>query len=164
LLPYIAPAAASALFAFAGGAWLLNRLDAGAGSPPEPRALHSPLDLPDVARFALFLSAVIVIGRLVADGFGQAGLLPFAAAAGLADVDAVAMAVGSLVRGSLSESAGANAVLVAILVNTFSKGAIAAVTGGWRYAGLYLAVAACAATIGAAVWFFAAPSLSHMFS
>lgn len=164
VLPFVAPAAAAAVVVFASGGWLLNRLDADAGAPPEPRALHSPLDLPDVARFALFLSAVIVIGRLVADAFGQAGLLPFAAAAGLADVDAVAMAAASLVRGSLSENAGANAILVAILVNTFSKGGIAAIAGGWRYGGLYFAVAAAAAAAAATVWFFAAPSLTPMFS
>ena len=49
----------------------------------------------------LFLGAVIIVGRIVADTFGEAGLLPFAATAGLADVDAVTLAAGSLVRGGL---------------------------------------------------------------
>ncbi|MEZ5971177.1 MAG: DUF4010 domain-containing protein [Hyphomonadaceae bacterium] len=95
------------------------------------------------------MGAVIVIGRIVADGFGQAGLLPFAATAGLADVDAVTLAAGSLVRGGLEPAVGAHAVLIAVLMNTLAKGAIALATGGRRFAVHYL-VAALAATIAAA--------------
>jgi uncharacterized membrane protein (DUF4010 family) len=126
--------------------------------------LHNPLDIVAVARFALLLGAVIVIGRLVADTFGQAGLLPFAASAGLADADAVTLAAGSLVRGGLSPDFGAQAVLVGVLVNTFSKGAIAWVAGGRAYGGLYLAAAVAAALAAAAVWVLAGPVLAPLLS
>jgi uncharacterized membrane protein (DUF4010 family) len=126
--------------------------------------LESPLYLRSVAQFAAFLGAVIIIGRIVADAYGQAGLLPFAATAGLADVDAVALAAGSLVRGGLEAEAGGHAVLVAVIVNTFSKGGIGLVTGGWRYATLYAGGAVGAALVGAAVWFLVTPLVAPMFS
>jgi uncharacterized membrane protein (DUF4010 family) len=164
VLPQVGPALAAATLVFLVGAWLLNRLDNDEGDVSATQSLHSPLDLAEVGRFAAFLGVVVVAGRIIADAFGEAGLLPFAAAAGLADVDAVALAVGSLVRGGLDASAGAHAVLLAVLVNTFSKAGIAAWAGGRRYSGLYFAVAVYAATVGAAVWAFAGPALSPMLS
>jgi uncharacterized membrane protein (DUF4010 family) len=157
ILPQVAPALAAATLVFLLGAWLLNRLDNDKGEASATQTLHSPLDLAEVARFAAFLGAAVIVGRVIADAFGEAGLLPFAAAAGLADVDAVALAVGSLVRGGLDANAGGHAVLLAVLVNTFSKAAIAAWAGGRRYSGLYFAVAVCAATVGAAVWALRGP-------
>jgi uncharacterized membrane protein (DUF4010 family) len=135
----------------------------GARASPGAAKLQSPLDLVTVVQFALFLGAVIIIGRLVADAFGQAGLLPFAATAGLGDVDAVTLAAGSLVRGGLDAQVGAHAVMIAAFVNTLAKGAIAAATGGWRYAGYYFAASSLAILVAAAVWFFAAPLVAVMF-
>ncbi|GAM99249.1 mgtC family [alpha proteobacterium U9-1i] len=155
VLMHVAPALGAAVSVFAGFAWVLARSD-GAKAKGETK-LSSPLDLKSVAKFALFLGAVIVVGRLVSDAYGEAGLLPFAAAAGIADVDAATLAAASLVRSGLSPEAGAHAILVAALVNTFAKGVIGFVTGGPRYAGLYLAAAALAATVAAAAWLFAEP-------
>lgn len=164
VLPEAGPALAAAALVFVASAFVLRLLDKEEGGADGASKLRSPLDLISVAKFALFLGAVIVIGRIIADQFGQAGLLPFAATAGLADVDAVTLAAGSLVRGGLDPGVGAHAVLVAVLMNTLAKGGIAWFTGGWRYAGPYLA-AALAATIAAAlVWLFATPILAPLFS
>jgi hypothetical protein len=67
------------------------------------------------------------------------------------------------VRGGLDASAGAHAELIAVLMNTLAKGGIAAVTGGWRYAGHYFASALAAAAAAAAVWFIATPLMAPMF-
>ncbi|HRK63760.1 MAG TPA: hypothetical protein PLN53_05150, partial [Terricaulis sp.] len=80
-----------------------------------------------------------------------------------ADVDAVALAAGSLVRGGLDAGVGAHAVLVAVAMNTLSKGVIAAVTGGWAYGLYYFAAAAAAALIAGAVWWLATPLLAPIF-
>jgi uncharacterized membrane protein (DUF4010 family) len=125
--------------------------------------MQSPLEVWSVLKFAGILSAVIIIGRIVTEAFGEAGLLPFAATAGLADVDAVALAAGSLVRGGLEPSTGGHAVLIAVLVNSFSKAGIAWFTGGWRYAGFYVAAALAAALVAAAAWFLVTPLLAPMF-
>lgn len=152
VLPQVAPALAAACAVFLIAAYLLQRFAKDEDSAGGVAKLKSPLDLVSVAQFALLLAVLIVAGRLIADAFGEAGLLPFAATAGLADVDAVTLAAGSLVRAGLDPAAGAHAILIAALVNTFSKGVLALIAGGWRYAGLYGGSAALAALAGAAAW------------
>jgi uncharacterized membrane protein (DUF4010 family) len=164
VLPQVAPALAGGALTFLAAAVLLRRFardDKSGGDGREQ--LHSPLEVWSVVKFALFLGAVIVIGRIVTDAFGEAGLLPFAATAGLADVDAVALAAGSLVRGGLDPAIGGHAALIAVLVNTFSKAGIAWFTGGARYAGLYLAASTASAIGAAAAWFLLTPLLAPMF-
>ncbi len=163
ILPEAGPALAAALLAFVGGAFALRYFDREKAKGDTGHSVKSPLDLISVAQFALFLGAVIIIGRLVADAFGQAGLLPFAATAGLADVDAVALAAGSLVRGGLDPGVGAHAVLIAVAMNTLAKGVIAWVTGGWRYAGYYFLASIGAIAIAAVVWRLATPLLAPLF-
>ncbi len=162
VLPRVAPTLAAGALVLALATWILHRRGAEKGDANA--GLHNPLDIVAVARFALLLGAVIIIGRSVADAYGQAGLLPFAATAGLADADAVTLAAGSLVRGGLSPALGAQAVLMGVLVNTFSKGAIAWVAGGRAYSGLYLAAATAAALAAAAVWVLVGPLFAPLLS
>lgn len=164
VLPQVAPALAAATLGFLAAAFVLRRFARGSKSGGDGRKqLHSPLEVWSVLQFALFLGAVIVVGRIVTEAFGEAGLLPFAATAGLADVDAVALAAGSLVRGGLEPTVGGHAVLIAVVVNTFSKAGIGWFTGGWRYAGLYAAAAGVAALAGGAVWLLVTPLVAPMF-
>jgi len=161
ILPEAGPALVAAVLSFAVAAFLMRYLDRAKETGDGGSKLKSPLDLVSVAQFAIFLGGVIIIGRIIADQFGQAGLLPFAATAGLADVDAVTLAAGSLVRGGLNPVVGAHAVMIAVLMNTLAKGGIALFTGGWRYAGLYLAAAGVATLAAALVWFLAAPLMAQ---
>jgi uncharacterized membrane protein (DUF4010 family) len=162
MLPEAGPALVAATLAFVAAAFALRFFDKEEESGAAAQEVRSPLDLASVAQFALFLGAVIIAGRLIADTFGQAGLLPFAATAGLADVDAVTLAAGSLVRGGLEPSVGAHAVLIAVVMNTLAKGGIAIVTGGWRYGAFYMAAAGFALAVGAATWFLVTPLLAPM--
>lgn len=164
IVPEAAPALAAAVLIFAGGAFAMRYFDKENDGADSSAKLRSPLDLVSVGQFALFLGAVIIVGRIVADQFGQAGLLPFAATAGLADVDAVTLATSSLVRGGLAPALGAHAVMVAVLMNTLAKGVIALVTGGWRYAALYFGAALAATVAAATVWFVVTPLLQPIFS
>ncbi len=88
----------------------------------------------------------------MADQFGEAGLLPFAASAGLADVDAVTSPPAAWFEMASQPRAGAHAVLTAVLVNSLSKGVIATGAGGPRYGGLYFAAALAAIAAGGVVW------------
>lgn len=156
-LMVVGPALGAAVLVFLAGAFLLHRRKDGVKA--QAAKLNSPLNLGSVAQFALLLGAIIIIGRIVSSTFGEAGLLPLAATAGLADVDAVTLAAGSLVRsGGVEPVVGGHAILIGAVVNTFSKGIIAVATGGWRYAGPYLGTAAAAALAGA-VTFWALASL-----
>lgn len=163
ILPEAAPALGAALLVFAGGAFALRYFDREGQGGDSADKLRSPLDLASVFQFAAFLGLVIIVGRIVADAYGQAGLLPFAATAGLADVDAVTLAASSLVRGGLDPAIGAHAVMIAVLMNTLAKGVIAFVTGGWRYAALYFAAALAATIAAAAVWFLVTPLIAPIF-
>lgn len=158
------PPLLTALVVFLVAAFALRFFAHGEEGRNDAAALRSPLVLSAVAKFALLLGGVIILGRLISDTFGQAGLVPFAATAGLADVDAVTLAVASLSHTGLDSGVAANAVLVAVLVNTFAKGAIAFFTGGSRFAALYLSAAVAAAAAAAAVWLFAMPILMPIFS
>jgi uncharacterized membrane protein (DUF4010 family) len=163
IVPEAAPALTAAVLVFVGAAFAMRLLDREGDGGDSSEKLKSPLDLLSVAQFAAFLGAVIIVGRIIADAYGQAGLLPFAATAGLADVDAVTLAASSLVRGGLEPAVGAHAVMVAVLMNTLAKGVIAFVTGGWRYAALYFAAAVAATMAAAAVWFLVTPLIAPMF-
>lgn len=165
VLPQVAPALAAATLTFVLAAFAVRRFAAGVACEGDGRKrLESPLYIGSVATFAIFLGSVIIVGRIVSDQFGEAGLLPFAATAGLADVDAVALAVGSLVRGGLETGVGGHAVLIAIFMNTVAKAAIALVTGGWRYAALYAAAATAAALAAAGAWFLVTAHVAPLFS
>jgi uncharacterized membrane protein (DUF4010 family) len=164
ILPEAGPALVAAALVFAGAAFALRYFDKEDAKGDGSQSLKSPLDLISVAQFALLLGAIIIIGRIISDAYGQAGLLPFAATAGLADVDAVTLASGSLVRGGLEPAIGAHAVMIAVVMNTLAKGVIAIVTGGWRYGGLYFGAAGAALIVAAAVWFLVTPWLAPMFS
>lgn len=163
VVPEAAPALVAAMLVFAGSAFALRYFDREGDGADTAQKLTSPLDLISVIKFAAFLSAVIIVGRIISDAYGQAGLLPFAATAGLADVDAVTLAASSLVRGGLEPAIGAHAVMIAVLMNTVAKGVIAFVTGGWRYASLYFAAAMAATIAAAAVWFLVTPLIAPMF-
>ncbi|MBI1188365.1 MAG: DUF4010 domain-containing protein [Alphaproteobacteria bacterium] len=133
------PALAAAVAASAAAIALLAHATARRGEEDESTApVTSPLDLKSVGRFALLLAAITVGARIVASVWGEGGLLAFAATAGLVDVDAVALAVGGMVRDGLAPHDGANAILLAAAVDTASKVAIAAFAGEralvWRYA------------------------------
>ncbi len=158
------PPLAAAMLVFLAAAFVLRAFDRADSGPDNSAALRSPLVLSSVAKFALFLGGVIILGRLISDAFGQAGLLPFAATAGLADVDAVTLAVASLSHSGLESGVAARAILLAVLMNTLAKGAIGFFAGGARFAALYVAASAAAAVAAAAVWLFVAPILMPMFS
>lgn len=154
----IAPIGAAAL-AFVGSAFAL-RAFAGEAVQVREQKMQSPLKLTSVAQFAALLGAFIVIGRIVSERYGEGVLLPFAATAGVADVDAVTLAAGSLVRGGLDPLIGAHAIIIGAVVNTFSKGVIGFIAGGWRYAALYLGAALAAGAAGAAAWFIVGPFIA----
>src|SRR5262249_19672070 len=162
-LPYAAPGLISAALAFLIATAVLTRFKSGEGAA-HSEALTSPLEIKSVLTFALMLGTVIGLGRVAAQTWGAAGVLPFAATAGIADIDAVALAAGHLMRGGLAAPLGGAAGVLAAFVNTMAKGFMGAAAGGRRFAMYYFAAAAFAALVGAAVWFLAGNAFVAMFS
>lgn len=152
----IAPSAGAAAVVFAltaAGALTL-------GTAPDGRAgyeaIHSPLDLREIGRFALLLCSATVLAKLIAAEFGQAGLTAFAATAGLVDVDAVTLAVADLVRAGGGAREAAAAILIAAGSNTLFKVAAASIPGRSRFRAGFFMISLAALLAGGLAWRFSA--------
>lgn len=101
------------------GAYLTTREQAG--DLPD-LSTQNPLNLTAAVQFALFLAAVLLAGRFLADRFGDAGLLVTAAISGLVDVDAITLSVGRMVGdGVVGASVAGLAIFLAAAVNQVTK-------------------------------------------
>ncbi|MGE0046493.1 MAG: MgtC/SapB family protein, partial [Hyphomonadaceae bacterium] len=150
------PAALPALVAAGGVA--LAAAAFGYFAPHETKAettakLSSPFDIKSVLSFAVLLAGVTAATRIITERFGDAGLLAFAATAGLMDVDAVSLAVGGMTRNGLDPHAAAEAILLAAAANTLTKLAIAGGIGRGRFALYYWGAGALSLIAGAAAFF-----------
>ncbi len=117
--------------------------------------LTNPLQLSAALTFGVFLTVLFIAAAALDHWLGDPGAYAVAAIAGLADVDAVTIALARrAATGSLEPSTAARAIAVAALVNTAVKGTLAAVLGGapmLRSATLVLLAALVAGTVTAAV-------------
>jgi uncharacterized membrane protein (DUF4010 family) len=114
---------------------------------------HNPFDIWFVLGFALFLGAVILIGRAVSETFGATGALLGAMVAGVADADAVTVAMTRLVPQTLSPRSAAVAMLAAVAANTIGKIVVGAVIAGGRFAvEISLMALGCLAAGAVALW------------
>jgi uncharacterized membrane protein (DUF4010 family) len=142
------PLAAAGLVAMAVGAW---------GVWHNRQAPPGSADLPDIGSAFSLTSALLLMGVLMlvsllsaalSHGWGPAGLAAAAAASGLADTHAPAVAVAQLVAsGQVAPQDAALPILLALTTNTLSKCVAALSAGGQRFAlmlvpGLLLIVAA----------------------
>lgn len=89
--------------------------------------LKNPFDILEVLRFGALLTVITLAVALARTQPGDSSVLAVAAISGLADVDAVTLSVARF--GEVS-SAAVNAILAAVAVNTFAKGAYAWLVGG----------------------------------
>jgi uncharacterized membrane protein (DUF4010 family) len=101
------------------------------GHKPHARLLRlrNPFDFWMAARFGLILAAVMVFSRALQDWFGEPGLLLVASLSGLADVDAVTLAVARLTPEEVELQVGVAAIVLAAVANTLLKGTIALANG-----------------------------------
>jgi uncharacterized membrane protein (DUF4010 family) len=130
----VAPIAAAALVGFAAGALLALRTRGEQSHGREPTMeLRNPLDLSTALRFGLLLAVIMVVARAIGEWGGDRGLYLVAAAAGLADVDAITLSVAAMwSHGDVSTGGAVTAILIAAAVNTVVKSTIAVVVGGSR--------------------------------
>jgi len=114
---------------------------------------RNPFDFWSVVGFALFLAAVIVLGRAIGETLGATGAVVGAIAVGLADVDAVTVSMAQLAPATLSAPQAALAILGAAAGGTVSKAAISAAIGRGTFAAETVAMAAGCLAIGTvALW------------
>ena len=114
---------------------------------------RNPFDFWSVVGFALFLGAIIVLGRAVGETFGATGAVAGAVVVGLADVDAVTVSLARLTPDTLSPKHATLAILAAVASDTASKVAIGAAIGrGWFAADIAALAFGCLAAGAAALW------------
>jgi uncharacterized membrane protein (DUF4010 family) len=106
-----------------------------------PEATHqptvefrNPFGFWSVMGFAVFLGAIIVLGRAVGESFGAAGAIAGAIVVGLVDVDSVTISMARLTPETLALRHAGYAILAAVASDTLSKIAIGAVIGRGRFA------------------------------
>ena len=151
LLANLWPTLAAVAFVPAlGGIVVLLRHERGGEAAIE---LANPLQLRTALVFGTLLSLLFVASEGLQHWLGEAGIYAIAATTGIADVDAVAIALAeSAARGSLAPEAAQRAIVLAVLVNTATKAVLAAALGGQQMlrSATVLLCGALAATIATA--------------
>jgi uncharacterized membrane protein (DUF4010 family) len=123
--------------------------EAGPREPP----VKSPFDLGLIVKFVVVLGAVMAAARILSALYGARGLLPIAAFGGLADADAVTLAVSRMTDQGLDVGLAAGAILLAAAVDSVTKRVIAAVAGGGlRFAALFAGGTLLGAAAAALAW------------
>lgn len=106
-------------------------------------SVGNPFDLLTVLRFGALLSVIMLLASALQAWFGPQGALWLAAAAGLADVDAVTLSMARGAGTTVPAVIAVLAILVVVSSNSLSKSVLAAVSGSaafaWRFAAAMLA-------------------------
>ncbi len=93
--------------------------------------LSNPLNLSIAIKFALLFVVVLLAVRVAERSFGETGVYVTSLITGLADVDAITLSVAELAAvGQIEHGVAAVAILIAVVVNTASKAALAVILGG----------------------------------
>jgi len=107
------------------------------GSHPDeeahPAETHhaNPLDIKTAIKFALILAPVMLLARALKDWGGGTGLYLLSGVSGLVDIDAIALSLATMTANAQTTTAVAQAsILLATVVNTLVKPAIAFTVGG----------------------------------
>jgi uncharacterized membrane protein (DUF4010 family) len=141
--------AAVALVPALGGIVVLLRHARGGDATIE---LKNPLQLKTALVFGMLLSVLFVASEGLQQWLGATGLYAMAAITGIADVDAVAIALAeSAARGSVAPEAAERAIVLAVLVNTAAKAVLAAMLGGRPMLRSATALLGCALAAGGIV-------------
>jgi uncharacterized membrane protein (DUF4010 family) len=156
LLPFLLLPLSSvaALLAVGAGVLLL-----GTRQDEYPRlVIANPLALGTALRLAALIVAVLLAGELLRRLLGDGGLLLVAAAAGIADVDAVTITLSRLSVAELDLGTASLGILMAAFVNTMVKTGLAFWAGGPGIGGRVGVVSALALGAGLLALTLAPPS------
>ncbi len=136
----------------AGAGWKLLALrgaDRSADPTHDDMPLANPFALIPALKWGIVLSAVLVASAVAQQHFGDRGLFVTAAASGLADVDAVTLAVSRQSHdGTLTSAVAALAITIAVVSNTVVKGTMAVFMGRRGFGGAIVLVFALAIMVG----------------
>jgi uncharacterized membrane protein (DUF4010 family) len=96
----------------------------------------NPFEVRSAIQFALFIALILVLSTLATRYMGSSGLMGLAALSGLADVDAITLALARMQEPPITADLAINGILLAAASNTLVKCGIAFWSGGaaigWR--------------------------------
>ena len=115
-------------------------------------AISDPSELATALKFGLFLVILVLAVYYLRLWLHDRGLYAVAAVAGLADVDGITLTTARLISSGLGLSAAAATILIAVVINTLVKIAIARVISGTALALWAAAALVPALAVGAAAW------------
>jgi uncharacterized membrane protein (DUF4010 family) len=148
--PLLPPLATAAAIIAAGAGILLFR--STERKSPDLR-IQNPLAMGTVLKLSAFIAVVMLAAELLRRTYGSAGVLIVAAISGVADVDAVTISMARIGGNTIDLLTAAHAIVVAVMVNTVSKAALAFWTGGRTVGAMVggISAAAIAVTVAAAL-------------
>jgi len=123
-----APMAVMAMLAYVPSLVLWTRR--GSEVDSEAIRLENPLELKAALRFGAFLAAVMLLGKALAESFGDKGVLWLAAISGVADLNAITLSVARMSQQDLALSVAVLAITLAAATNGLVKTALSAIIGG----------------------------------
>ncbi|MEX2367278.1 MAG: MgtC/SapB family protein [Pseudohongiellaceae bacterium] len=122
------PALVMCLLTYAPAAWLLRtHRDAPDVQDILPR---NPLELSAALYFGALLAAIMLLGYLLTEWFGEKGVLILAAVSGLADVDPITLSLARMSTQNLAMEVAVFGMIIAAAVNSALKAGMALVVGG----------------------------------
>jgi len=92
--------------------------------------INNPLEMHVALLFGVLLALVMLLGVVLREWLGDAGIWALAAASGIADVDAITLSLAQLSKQDLTATLAAGGMILAAAVNTLVKAGMAAVIGG----------------------------------
>lgn len=158
--PLAAPLIAGGfVYAFAGAA-LMRRQHRGAPQDEQDMIIKNPLDFESVFKFAALLAVVMILAKIATRAAGGKGVYALAALSGVADVDAITLAMAR--HGpEVGVSEAMIAILIAIASNTLAKAAMGWLIGGAAM-GLRLGAASTLAIAAGGAALYLTPALAGL--
>lgn len=113
--------------------------------------LQNPFQLGMALKFGAFLLAIMLLSKLLNIYYGDMGTYFIAATSGLADVDPIVLAMSRMLKEGLALNVAAQAILIAVSVNSGFKGVVTLVIAG-RTMGLRVGGALAVAVVAGLMW------------
>ena len=126
-LSLLLPLGAAALVLVGCGALLLRT---GARATHLQLTIANPLELGMALKLAALIAIILILAEVITRTLGSTGVFALAAASGLADVDALTISMARLSGGQVTAVVAAQAILIAVAVNTATKAVLSFVLGG----------------------------------
>lgn len=137
----------------AGGIFSLVRAHGRNGRVTPPTFINNPFSLGPALTFGALLTAVLFLSRAALEAFGTGSIQWVGLLSGLADADAVLLAVAELYeQAGISIGVASCTVLLALAANAITKSVIAVIAGTRRFARGLLVAFAGIFTAGGVAW------------